>query len=174
MLGLRPSRLSIWLSRRWRVIRRSNFSKPLRDLMLFWAWNNSITYYILYSCWCRHKKKQNMITLFKNENLHFSLPKTNVAGWEGWHLQLYPSGFYVALKLPGLWSRHFAWLSLSGWHCLPETLSIRTQPLSVIKRNFPLTTGSFNTTSEITFSDRPTCKDYCLQGRCNQTIQLCY
>lgn len=42
ILELRPSRVSNWFSRRWRVVRRSNFSRPSRRLITFWAWITAI------------------------------------------------------------------------------------------------------------------------------------
>lgn len=116
ILGLRPSRLSIWLSRRWRVMRRSNFSKPSRRLMLFWAWRDAR----LFCAQTDADKKRLGLHCLKN-NMDFSLPKTNVASWGGWCLLLFPSCCYVALKLPGWYNRHFAACSLSGWHYLPGT-----------------------------------------------------
>lgn len=89
MLGLRPSRESSLLSRRWRTVRRSNFSKPSRRLIVFWAWTETKDSYrlelqtilwLVNMYWCYQPSQSSFITRYNRCRLGRQMPSV-VSKW---------------------------------------------------------------------------------------------
>lgn len=154
MLALSPFRLSIWLSRRWRVMRCSNFSKPSRHLMLFWAWKEG---YFL--CWQTEKRKTGNI-VFKKTNTtwfwFFFFTRNKCRKWGRSRSSIVSKPFLRNSKVTRLVKLTLCW-SLIIWIELPvrNTVSIRTRPWRAIKNVSP--TRPFTQYNHL--NDKPTCKD---------------